>query len=185
MGAFYASIYTLTTLRAKAHRNGNLEPEDRLPPMMIGAAWLTIGLFWFAWTSSPRINAWPQILSGVPIGFGVQVILLQSLAYIIDIYLAKSNSAISGTVMVRSLVGGLFPLFAIRLYQRLHVSSPRCSGLFAGINEVSTPGVLGIDSFGVLRAGARSNTSGILHLWCADKILWELCCEKVKKAPDR
>ncbi|KAL8988973.1 MAG: hypothetical protein Q9169_008464, partial [Polycauliona sp. 2 TL-2023] len=122
LGAFYVSIYTLTTLRIKASKNnGQLEPEDRLPPMILGAASLVVGLFWFAFTSSPSITPWPQILSGVPIGFGVQVILLQSLAYIIDIYLAKANSAISGTVMVRSLIGGLFPLFALELYQKLHV----------------------------------------------------------------
>ncbi|KAL9639606.1 MAG: hypothetical protein Q9204_001016 [Flavoplaca sp. TL-2023a] len=124
LGAVYASVYTCTTLRSKANKNGKLEPEDRLPPMIIGAAALVIGLFLFAWTSSPSISAWPQILSGIPIGFGVQVILLQSLAYIIDIYLAKSNSAISGTVMVRSLIGGLFPLFAIGLYERLHQKQP-------------------------------------------------------------
>ena len=122
LGAFYASNYTFTTLRAKASENGKLEPEDRLPPMIVGAAMLVIGLFWFAWTSLPSINAWPQIMSGIPIGFGVQVILLQSLSYIIDIYLTNANSAISGTIIVRSLIGGLFPLFAIRLYQRLHVS---------------------------------------------------------------
>lgn len=122
LGAFYASNYTFTTLRAKANENGKLEPEDRLPPMIVGAALLVIGLFSFAWASSPSINAWPQIMSGIPIGFGVQVILLQSLAYLIDIYLTNANSAISGTIIVRSLIGGLFPFFAIRLYHRLDVS---------------------------------------------------------------
>lgn len=129
LGAFYASSYTFTTLRAKASENGKLEPEDRLPPMMVGAALLVIGLFWFAWTSSPSINAWPQVMSGIPIGFGVQVILLQSLAYIIDIYLTNANSAISGTIIVRSLIGGLFPTFAMRLYQRLSVSQFHNSSL--------------------------------------------------------
>ncbi|KAF2172602.1 hypothetical protein M409DRAFT_62374 [Zasmidium cellare ATCC 36951] len=121
IGATYVTNYSYTTLRAKAMKNGKLEPEDRLPPMIVGAVWLTIGLFWFAWTSMPNINPWPQILSGVPLGFGIQVISLQSLAYLIDIYLTSANSAISGTVIVRSLVGGLFPLFAPALYGRLHV----------------------------------------------------------------
>lgn len=130
LGAFYASNYTFTTLRAKANEKGKLEPEDRLPPMIVGAALLVIGLFWFAGTSSPSMNAWPQIISGIPIGFGVQVIMLQSLAYLIDIYLTSANSAISGTIIVRSLIGGLFPLFAVRLYQRLEVSgTPKLRGL--------------------------------------------------------
>jgi hypothetical protein len=46
-------------------------PEQRLPPMMIGSVILVVGLFWFAWTSSPSINPWPQIISGVFIGGGV------------------------------------------------------------------------------------------------------------------
>lgn len=36
-------------------------------------------------------------------GFDVQVVLLQSLAYIIDMCLTNANSAISGTVILRSL----------------------------------------------------------------------------------
>jgi hypothetical protein len=123
IGATYATNYSYTTLRAKAMKNGRLEPEDRLPPMIVGSVWLTIGLFWFAWTSSPAMTPWPQILSGVPLGFGIQVISLQSLAYLIDIYLTSANSAISGTVIVRSLIGGLFPLFAPWLYRTLQVSA--------------------------------------------------------------
>lgn len=163
MGAFYASNYTFTTLRDKARKNGKLEPEDRLPPMIVGAVLLAIGLFWFAWTSSPSINPWPQILSGIPIGFGVQVILLQSLAYIIDIYLTKANSAISGTVMVRSLIGGLFPLFAIRLYQRLHVSRSQLLKL-PSADEASMAGVWGITASRILCTGACSDSGYLLLL---------------------
>ena len=124
LGAVYVTHYSYTTLRAKAIRKGSLDPEDRLPPMIVGAVSLTVGLFWFAWTSMPSMNPWPQIVSGIPLGFGIQVISLQSLAYLIDIYLTSANSAVSGTVVVRSLVGGLFPLFALRFYETLHVS--RC-----------------------------------------------------------
>lgn len=122
LGAAYVTHYSYTTLVAKAIKNGGLQPEDRLPPMMVGGATLSMGLFCFAWTSSPDMNPWPQILSGIPLGFGIQVLSLQSLSYLIDIYLTSANSAVSGTVVIRSLVGGLFPLFAIRFYQNFHVS---------------------------------------------------------------
>jgi DHA1 family multidrug resistance protein-like MFS transporter len=49
-------------------------PEERLPPMMVGGVVLVVGLFWFAWTSQPSINPWPQIISGVLIGCGVSLI---------------------------------------------------------------------------------------------------------------
>jgi DHA1 family multidrug resistance protein-like MFS transporter len=83
----------MTTLRRKFAEHGKIDPEDRLPPMIAGAFFLPIGLFWFAWTSSPTSNPWPQILSGVPTGIGTQLIMLQSLAYIIDIYGCNANSA--------------------------------------------------------------------------------------------
>lgn len=45
-------------------------PEERLIPMMIGATALPAGLFMWAWTSSPNINPWPQIIAGAPVGMG-------------------------------------------------------------------------------------------------------------------
>lgn len=53
-------------------------PEERLPPMIAGGVILVIGLFWFAWTSQPSINPWPQIISGVFIGCGVSTPSLNS-----------------------------------------------------------------------------------------------------------
>lgn len=179
LGAFYVTHYTFTILRAKASENGKLEPEDRLPPMIVGAASLTIGLFWFAWTSSPSINAWPQILSGIPTGFGIQVILLQALAYIIDIYLTSANSAISGTVIVRSLIGGLFPMFATRLYQRLHVSRSQEPRWFR-TDEASMTGVLGIDSSWMLFTSACSNSGCLLLLRCTYQIIRKVRQENMK-----
>jgi hypothetical protein len=122
IGSFYVSHYTLTIYARKLKQNGKVQPEDRLPPMIVGAAVLPIGLFWFSLTSSPTINPWPQIISGVPIGAGIQIITLQSLAYLIDIYTINSASAISGVMIVRSLLGGLFPMMAIPLYTNLGAS---------------------------------------------------------------
>jgi DHA1 family multidrug resistance protein-like MFS transporter len=59
-------IFTPKLVRAK-----KVIPEERLPPMMFGGFILTIGLFWFAWTSFPSITVWPQVISGIFIGCGV------------------------------------------------------------------------------------------------------------------
>lgn len=92
--------------------------------MIVGGAVLPIGLLWFAATCSPEnvYLFWPQVLAGVPIGAGIQIITLQTLAYVLDIYTVNANSAISGTVIVRSFLGGLFPLIAVPMYQNLGVS---------------------------------------------------------------
>ena len=49
---------------------GSVPPEERLVPMMVGSVMLPVGLFVSAWTSSPEIVPWPQIMAGVPAGAG-------------------------------------------------------------------------------------------------------------------
>ena len=117
------SQYTYTVYVRKLQARGHALPEDRLPPMIVGATILPVGLFWFAATSSPAMNVWAQIASGVSLGAGIQIITLQILAYLIDIYTVNANSAISGTVIVRSLLGGMLPLVGGPLYTKLGVSN--------------------------------------------------------------
>jgi hypothetical protein len=93
--------------------------------MIIGGAVLPVGLLLFAATCSQHNQTlfWLQVLAGVPIGAGIQIITLQSLAYVLDIYTTNANSAVSGTVIVRSMLGGLFPLVAVPMYESLGVSA--------------------------------------------------------------
>ena len=106
-------IYTSKTRYArKLKETGRVVPEERLIPMMLGGIILPIGLFWFAWTSNPSINPWPQIISGVAIGAGLILIFLQGMNYIVDCYLMNANSAISANSLVRCAFGAGFPLFA-------------------------------------------------------------------------
>ena len=117
-------VYNLNTrFKHKPEANdGRPVPKERLIPMIIGATMLPIGLFWFAWTSDPNISWVPQLFAGVPTGAGVQLILLQGLSYIIDVYLMHANSAIAANTLLRSLASGGFPLFATAMYHTLGVA---------------------------------------------------------------
>lgn len=122
LGVAIITYTSHTRFRRKMEENGGKPiPEERLIPMIIGAFLLPIGLFWFAWTSNPHISWVPQVLAGIPIGAGIQMIFLQGLSYIIDVYLMYANSAIAGNTLVRSLAGGGFPLFATAMYHTLGV----------------------------------------------------------------
>lgn len=77
--AAYISHYTLTTIKTSFEKHGSIIPEERLLPSIWGSILLVIGCFWFAWTSFPSINPWPQIISGIPIGAGIYLIYLQVL----------------------------------------------------------------------------------------------------------
>ena len=111
-----------TRFKRKMEANGGKPiPEERLIPMIIGAFLLPMGLFWFAWTSSPHITWVPQVIAGIPIGTGVLLLFLQGLSYIIDVYLMHANSAIAANTFLRSIAGGSFPLFATAMYHKLGV----------------------------------------------------------------
>ncbi|OCL10760.1 MFS general substrate transporter [Glonium stellatum] len=111
-----------TRFARKMAKHGRVIPEERLIPMIIGGFIFPIGMFWFAWTSSPHITWVPQVLAGIPIGAGVLMIFLQGLNYIIDVYLMNANSAIAGNTFIRSLFGAGFPLFATAMYRNLGVN---------------------------------------------------------------
>ena len=109
--------------KRKMQENGGKPiPEERLIAMIIGSFLLPIGLFWFAWTSNPNIHWAPQVIAGIPIGTGIELIFLQGLSYIIDVYLMHANSAIAANTFVRSFAGGGFPLFATAMYHNLGVA---------------------------------------------------------------
>lgn len=112
---------TKTRFARKFAKYGYVVPEERLIPMMIASVLLPIGLFWFGWTSSPNISWVPQVIAGVPIGMGILVIFMQGLNYIIDVYMMFANSALAANTVVRSALGGAFPLFATQMYHNLGV----------------------------------------------------------------
>jgi DHA1 family multidrug resistance protein-like MFS transporter len=115
--------YSLLFYKKQIEKDDEKEiaPEQRLPPMIFAAPILPAGLFWFAFTS-PVSTTWAaQIVSGVPIGIAIFVILTQGLKYIVDVYLICANSAISLNTFSRSSVAAAFPLFASAMYQKLGV----------------------------------------------------------------
>lgn len=121
-GAIFVSYLTKTRFARKMKQQGRVVPEERLPPMVLGAVMLPIGLFWFAWTASPHITWVPQVLAGIPIGMGVFMIFMQGINYIIDCYLMNANSGIAGNTLIRSFAGAGFPLFAVQMYHKLGVA---------------------------------------------------------------
>jgi hypothetical protein len=50
--------------RAVTKNNGQAVPEARLPPIVIGAGLLSVGLFWFGWTASPKTSWISPIFAG-------------------------------------------------------------------------------------------------------------------------
>ena len=116
------SVFNKTWWQRRLAATKKLNPEDRIPPMMLGAVMLPVGLFWFAWTSSPDISWVPQVLAGTFIGAGIIFVYLSSIQYLIDVYLLNANSAMAVNTWVRGMTAAAFPLFGTRMYKRLGVA---------------------------------------------------------------
>lgn len=92
-------------------------PESRLPPTMIGAIALPIGLFGFAWTNSPDIHWSASVILSAPFAFGMVLVFISLFNYQLDSYLLYAASVLAAGAILRALAGGAFPLFTTYLYE--------------------------------------------------------------------
>lgn len=61
------------------------------------------------------------VLSGLFTGFGIFSIFLSLLNYIVDAYLMFAASAIAANTFMRSIFGGIFPLFATQMFEGMGI----------------------------------------------------------------
>jgi hypothetical protein len=88
---------------------------------MVGSIFLPIGLFWFAWTNSPSLHWAISIAAGVPFGFGMVLVFLSVMNYLIDSYTIFAASVLAASSVLRSLFGAAFPLFTSYMYADLGI----------------------------------------------------------------
>ncbi|KAB8238778.1 putative MFS multidrug transporter [Aspergillus alliaceus] len=116
---YYDTIYEKAKKQGKAWTTS---PEfHRLPVCCIAGPCLTISLFWLGWAASRAIHWIAPVLSGLLFGVGYQMIFISLLTYVTDAYKIYSASALAASVILRSIVGALFPLAADPLYSTLGV----------------------------------------------------------------
>lgn len=62
--------------------NGDPHPEARMILPMFGSVCLPVGVFWFAWTSTPSVHWIIPIIAGVPFGIGMSLLMVQSARFL-------------------------------------------------------------------------------------------------------
>ncbi|KAJ5385448.1 Major facilitator superfamily domain general substrate transporter [Penicillium concentricum] len=100
---------------------GFAPPEARLPPCLLASVAIPVGLFWFAWTNYPSIHFMVSIAAGVPFGFGMVLVFLSIMNYLIDSYTIFAASVLAANSVIRSLFGAAFPLFTTYMYNDLGI----------------------------------------------------------------
>lgn len=96
-------------------------PEARLPPCMIGCICIPIGLFIFAWTNSPSQPWIVCVLFTSLFGFGMVLVFLSIMNYLIDSYTIYAASVLAANSVLRSCLGAVFPLFTTQMYHNLGI----------------------------------------------------------------
>ncbi|KAI5467634.1 major facilitator superfamily domain-containing protein [Mariannaea sp. PMI_226] len=125
VGMLFAIAYTIPAnkryVKISKEHGGFAPPEARLTGAMVGSIALPIGLFWFAWTNSPSIHWIVSIAAGVPFGFGMVLVFLSIMNYLIDAYTIFAASVLAANSVLRSCFGAAFPLFTSYMYRDLGV----------------------------------------------------------------
>jgi multidrug resistance protein len=97
-----------------------IPPEKRLPLAMVGGPCITIGLFLFGWPAAYRIHWIVPTIAEAFFGFGNMLIFMSCMMYITDTYgPLYSASAMASNAILRYILGGTFPLFAVQMFRGL------------------------------------------------------------------
>lgn len=121
MGGGLNIIQSMRFSRIAARIGRKPEPEERLPCMMLFGWFIPCGMFIYGWTMKKWIH-W--IVPCVGLGFvgaGMAVIFQGCLIYMVDVYTKYSASAIAANTIMRSVFGGVFPLFALQMFKGMGV----------------------------------------------------------------
>ena len=105
--------------RLTASNSGIPKPEFRLPLANVGALLLPLSLFAFAWTVHYRLHWSLSAISTFFYGLAQVCIMNTVQNYYIDSFEQYAASAIAAGAVFRSLIGGLVPLFAPLLFEKV------------------------------------------------------------------
>lgn len=103
----------------KAKNGGVGRPEFRVPGMVIGTMLAPVGLLCWGWSGQANLHWIVPNIGSFIFALGVYICSSCVSVYTIDTYTRYAASAISTNLVLRSISGGLFPLFAPYLFDNL------------------------------------------------------------------
>ncbi|KAJ5908001.1 MFS general substrate transporter [Penicillium taxi] len=113
LGFVYTILDNQRYIKNQRRHGGFASPEARLPPTMLASITIPVGLFWIAWTNSPSIHFMVSIVAGVPFGFGIVLVFLGVMNYLIDAYTIYAASVLAANSVLRSIFGAVSPFLLL------------------------------------------------------------------------
>ncbi|TVY93904.1 Caffeine resistance protein [Lachnellula willkommii] len=135
-------LYLYFVQEKQFNENGEIKPEERLPPAMIGAFCIPICMFWFGWTSRPGVHWIVPIIGSSFFTIGAFLLFNSVLNYLGDAYPDYAASVFAGNDFMRSSFGTGFPIFASAMYKNLGVAWASSTLGFLSIAFIPIPFVL-------------------------------------------
>ncbi|KAL9070950.1 MAG: hypothetical protein Q9157_005644 [Trypethelium eluteriae] len=129
-------------LEPKFNANGELKPEYRIMPAMVGAFFIPACLFWFGWSARPSVHWIVPIIGSSLFSMGALCLFMSVLSYLGDAYPDYVASVYAGNDLFRSGVAAAFPLFANHMYKVLGLGWGSSTLAFIGIAFIPIPFVL-------------------------------------------
>lgn len=113
-------VFMATWYRRRWEQNACLSiPEHHLPPMISGAIVLPPALLWFGWSMQ---TSWvSQAIASAFIGFGLQLIFISGISYLVEVYSSHIVSAMSIHVTFRCVFAATFPLWTKVMHKALGI----------------------------------------------------------------
>ncbi|PYH92160.1 bicyclomycin resistance protein [Aspergillus ellipticus CBS 707.79] len=126
-------------IKIQERHGGFAPPETRLIQCMPGALAIPISQFWFAWTDYPSIHWIVSIIATAPFGFGVILIYLGVMNYLIDSYTIYAASVLAANTVLRSVFGAVFPLITTYMYDGIGIHWAPCIPAFLSLLCMPAP----------------------------------------------
>ncbi|KAI1649923.1 MFS multidrug transporter [Daldinia loculata] len=118
IGVFFCRATLDLWVRRQA-KSGQVQPEQRLPPVIFGGFILPVGLFMYGWTAEVHTHFLAPIIATGILGMGLVSTTIPVRSYLVDAFGIYAASAIAGCAVLRNLGGTFVPLAGPPLYQKL------------------------------------------------------------------
>ena len=119
VGQYTLDVFMKWYRKKQLLKNGKLQPEDQLPPLIIAGLLLSIGLFWYGWSLEYKVHWIVPIIGTSVCGIGITFFFVAVQTYLVEAYTIYAASALAANTVVRCVFGVTIPLAGPHLYNRL------------------------------------------------------------------
>ncbi|KAJ7467084.1 major facilitator superfamily domain-containing protein [Mycena latifolia] len=137
MGLASQPFWNWLSAREAAKHGGKAPPETLLIMGQTGGVLVPISLYWFAFTTYPRVHWIVPIIASIPLGTGMFFTFTATFTYLVTAYRPIAASAMASNSAMRSAFAAAFPLFAGAMYNRL--GTVGATALLAGLTTLMAP----------------------------------------------